>query len=43
MLVADILDALEAEEEGFAADELSEKSNPTWVRDQSELSKMYSF
>ena len=37
VLVADILDALEAEEEGFAANELSEKGNPTWVRDQSEL------
>lgn len=29
VLVADILDALEAEEEGFEADELSEKGNPT--------------
>ena len=28
-LVADTLDALEAEEEGFEADELSEEGNPT--------------
>ena len=28
-LVADILDALEAEEGGFEADELSEEANPT--------------
>jgi hypothetical protein len=28
-LVADMLDALEAEEGGFDADELSEESNPT--------------
>jgi len=27
--VADMLDALEAEEEGFGADELSEEGNPT--------------
>ncbi len=29
MLVAEMLDALEAEEEGFEADELSEEGNPT--------------
>ena len=29
VLVANILDALEVEEEGFEADELSEKGNPT--------------
>jgi hypothetical protein len=29
VLVADMLDALEAEEEGFEADELSEEGNPT--------------
>ena len=28
-LVADVLDALEAEESGFEADELSEEGNPT--------------
>jgi hypothetical protein len=28
-LVADMLDALEADEEGFEADELSEEGNPT--------------
>jgi len=28
-LVADMLDALEAEEDGFEADELSEEANPT--------------
>jgi hypothetical protein len=28
-LVAEMLDALEAEEEGFEADELSEEGNPT--------------
>ena len=29
VLVAEMLDALEAEEEGFVADELSEEGNPT--------------
>ena len=29
VLVAEMLDALEAEEEGFEADELSEEGNPT--------------
>jgi hypothetical protein len=29
MLVADMLDTLEAEEEGFYADELYEEGNPT--------------
>ncbi len=29
VLVAEMLDALEAEEEGFKADELSEEGNPT--------------
>ena len=29
MLVADMLQALEAEEEGFEADELSKEGNPT--------------
>ena len=29
MLVADMLDALDAEEGGFEADELSEEGNPT--------------
>jgi hypothetical protein len=29
MLVAEMLDALEAEEESFEADELSEEGNPT--------------
>ena len=29
VLVADMLQALEAEEEGFEADELSEEGNPT--------------
>ena len=29
MLVAEMLDALEAEEEGFEADELSKEGNPT--------------
>jgi hypothetical protein len=29
LLVAEMLDALEAEEEGFEADELSEEGNPT--------------
>jgi hypothetical protein len=30
-LVADMLDALEAEEGGFEAEELSEEGNPTWL------------
>ena len=29
VLMAEMLDALEAEEEGFKADELSEEGNPT--------------
>ena len=29
VLVADMLDALEAEEKGYEADELSEEGNPT--------------
>jgi hypothetical protein len=33
VLVAEMLDALETEEEGFEADELSEEGNPTQRRE----------
>ena len=37
VLVADMLDALDAEEGGFEANELSEEGNPTSARDREEL------